>query len=538
MNIGGNRIGTEEIENVLLSDSDASPLKNCVVVGFPDDALGSVPIAFVVLKPGVQELSSAATRKLRSLVKMRLSSTALPKEFLVVPDIPETYSGKFMRGLLKNLLVGISPNNLGAVKNPGCMKALEEITREFSTPNQLAEREEAVGTRQSQLLALVLEVLYKVTGVDDVQSEMPLMEAGVDSMMSLHFVTELQHATGLVLSSTLIFEHSTASSVAQHLAARLGSFTVQEGLTTSPKPFVQRNSPSVSSGSGHWPKNCSTHAALWCFCRGSFDSVDEVLSARWLEGDSGDSFMSTHRARYLGSLHNAELFDFARFSVSYSEALWMDPQQRLLLETAYEALGVSPQKLQEEIVSVAVGITNTDFLSLLAVSSSVYAATGGAISIAAGRISYVLGLHGPCKSIDTACSSAIVALDDAGSSLNFGDSTFSLALAACLILSPTLSLAYSLAGMLSEDGRCKTFDTRANGYVRAEGVGGVMLSHLIAEEAKLLYQVVMQDGKSASLTAPSGAAQASLLTRARSFLERGESCSFESHGTGTPLGNP
>jgi acyl transferase domain-containing protein len=92
--------------------------------------------------------------------------------------------------------------------------------------------------------------------------------------------------------------------------------------------------------------------------------------------------------------------------------------------------------------------------------------------------------------------------------------------------------------MLSEDGRCKTFDTRANGYVRAEGVGGVMLSHLIAEEAKLLYQVVMQDGKSASLTAPSGAAQSSLLTRARSSLERGVSCSFESHGTGTPLGNP
>ena len=164
--------------------------------------------------------------------------------------------------------------------------------------------------------------------------------------------------------------------------------------------------------------------------------------------------------------------------------------------------------------------------------------------MAAGRLSFVLGLQGPCSSIDTACASALVAAHGAASALRGAECVVALALAVGLKLVPHGALGASSAGMLSIDGRCKTLDARANGYARSEGVGALVLlrgaSDAAGERMQLCGSAVRQDGRSASLTAPNGAAQRTLLLAAlgRSSHAAVEVANIEAHGTGTALGDP
>lgn len=246
----------------------------------------------------------------------------------------------------------------------------------------------------------------------------------------------------------------------------------------------------------------------------------------------------------------AELFDNHFFDMSPAEAGATDPQQRVLLEQAYTTCaeaGFGKATLLGRDVGVFLGIMNTDFAELMRGSKSVYAATGGTISVAAGRVSFVLGLMGPCCSVDTACSSALAATHFSALAVRFAECEEALACAVSLMLSPAMSACYSRAGMLSTDGRCKTFDARANGYVRGEGVGTLVIQPSFASAtpaietpgwlATLASIGTQQDGRSASLTAPSGAAQLQLLrkTYGRASLTAGV---LEAHGTGTPLGDP
>ena len=168
--------------------------------------------------------------------------------------------------------------------------------------------------------------------------------------------------------------------------------------------------------------------------------------------------------------------------------------------------------------SVFVALSNSDFLSLMHTEfssrSSVYMATGGAISVAAGRISFTFDLQGPCLTIDTACSSALVALDSAMSTHT--GFFHSLVAAASIYLVSFVSLAYANAGMLATDGRCKTFDSRASGYVRGEGVGALIVQHgAESAGAVVMSTKVMCDGRSACLTAPNGSVQQRLVERAK-----------------------
>eukprot|EP00966_Prymnesium_polylepis_P037513 870860-Prymnesium_polylepis.1 len=229
----------------------------------------------------------------------------------------------------------------------------------------------------------------------------------------------------------------------------------------------------------------------------------------------------------------------------------MDPQQRLLLETGYlsfQRAGKHRASLHGSNTGVYLGIMNTDYALAYASSSrSAFAATSGTISIAAGRISFALGLQGACHSVDTACSSALVAMHGAQQSLRLNEHSCALAAAVSLILTPTSSMHYARATMLSIDGRCKTLDARANGYVRSEGVGVVVLqadktapSDGKTDLPALCGSAVRQDGRSASLTAPNGSAQRSLLSCALALASAAPADvkSIEAHGTGTALGDP
>ena len=248
-------------------------------------------------------------------------------------------------------------------------------------------------------------------------------------------------------------------------------------------------------------------------------------------------------------------FDAEFFSISPREAAAMDPQQRLLIEVAWEALedaGLPPHTIRGTQTSVFVGVTAYDYMLTLAgrlrpEDLDAYIPTGNSANFAAGRLAYILGARGPAVVIDTACSSSLVAVHLACQSLRWRESDMALVGGTNLLLSPGPSIACSRWGMLSPEGQCKTFDVSADGYVRGEGAGVVVLKRLddaVREGNRILAVVrgsaVNQDGASSGVTVPNGPAQQALLRNAltSSRLKAGDIDYVEAHGTGTPLGDP
>ncbi|MCW0216872.1 MAG: polyketide synthase dehydratase domain-containing protein, partial [Prosthecobacter sp.] len=245
-------------------------------------------------------------------------------------------------------------------------------------------------------------------------------------------------------------------------------------------------------------------------------------------------------------------FDAAFFNISPREAKNLDPQQRLLLTQSWEALehaGLAADRLRGSDTGVFVGIASHDYYTLLTQAGSINAwmGTGTAFSTASGRISYVLGFQGPNMAIETACSSSLVALHEACKSLQRSECSLALAGGVNAILTPDLSINFSKAGMLAADGKCKTFDEKADGYVRGEGCGMVVLKRLsdaLRDKDRVLAVIkasgMNQDGASSGLTVPNGEAQENLLKKvlAEAKLKAADIEYVECHGTGTRLGDP
>jgi acyl transferase domain-containing protein/SAM-dependent methyltransferase/acyl carrier protein len=297
--------------------------------------------------------------------------------------------------------------------------------------------------------------------------------------------------------------------------------------------------------------------AFWRLLAESRDAITDIPGDRWDVDrlyDPDPEAPGRIATRRGGFLSDVDKFDASFFGISRREAISIDPQQRLLLETTWEALehaGVSPKDLVGSQTGFFFGISTADYCQLLFQGGyegiDPYTATGGAHSIAAGRVAYLLGTHGPAVVVDTSCSSSLVALHLAGQSLRTGECDLALVGGVNLILSPESTIALSKAHMLSPDGRSKAFDAAADGFVRAEGCGVVaikLLSRAIADRDNIWSVIrgsaVNHDGRSSGLTAPNGAAQERLVRQALEAAGvKGPDIQFvEAHGTGTALGDP
>ncbi|SDD61903.1 SDR family NAD(P)-dependent oxidoreductase [Actinokineospora iranica] len=254
-----------------------------------------------------------------------------------------------------------------------------------------------------------------------------------------------------------------------------------------------------------------------------------------------------------GFLDGIDRFDAKLFGISPKEAAVMDPQQRLFLQTAWRAVedaGYRPSDLAGSETGVFAGVATTDYDELLkehGVEVQAHTATGIAHSVLANRVSYLLDLRGPSETADTACSSSLVAIHRAVRSIQAGECAQAIAGGVNVILSPGLLVAFTKSGMLSPDGKCKTFDAGADGYVRGEGAGAVLLKPLDAAVADgdHVYAVVRgsavnHGGRGTSLTAPNPEAQARVLVRAHrdAGVDPDTVTYIEAHGTGTRLGDP
>ncbi|MEM9553543.1 MAG: type I polyketide synthase [Acidobacteriota bacterium] len=307
-----------------------------------------------------------------------------------------------------------------------------------------------------------------------------------------------------------------------------------------------------------FPGSVEDLESFWRLLIAERDAIGPVPEDRWDAAALYDANPETPGKTYVtagGFLADVNRFDAQHFGISRREAMSLDPQQRLLLELAWQALersGVAPDSLADSRTGVFLGLASSDYgrraLSpwhLRAIDA--YTGTGCAFSVGAGRISYRLGLRGPSLSLDTACSSALVALHLACQSLRSGECDMALVGAVNLILSPEMTVYFSRLHALSPDGRCKSFDATADGYGRGEGGALVVLKRLddaVADRDPILAVIrssaVNQDGRSNGLTAPSARAQEEVIREAlaRAGAAPSEVGYVEAHGTGTPLGDP
>jgi acyl transferase domain-containing protein len=339
--------------------------------------------------------------------------------------------------------------------------------------------------------------------------------------------------------------------VKRSLAALKELRTKYEALENS------RREPIAIVGLGcRFPGGADTPEALWKMLCGKVDAVSAIPGDRWdaqqyFDEDTGAP--GKMHMRFGAFLNAPDRFDPYFFGISPREASQMDPQQRLFLEVAWHALedaGLSAKALAGSDTGVFVGANANDYLQLQLSEPQgldTYSLVGGTNCIIPNRLSYLLDLRGPSMSFDTACSSSLVAVHQACQSLRSGESSAAIVGGINLILSPVVSVAHSKGLPLAPDGRCKTFDARADGYVRGEGCGVVVLKRLSDARAAgdtiwavIHGSAVNQDGLSNGLTAPNGKAQRAVIRKALEIARlTGEEVGLvEAHGTGTSLGDP
>jgi myxalamid-type polyketide synthase MxaD len=305
-----------------------------------------------------------------------------------------------------------------------------------------------------------------------------------------------------------------------------------------------------------FPNGANSPQAFWEMQRDGRDGVTEVPPERWDANayfDPDPQKPGKISTRWGGFLDNVTDFDARFFGIAPREVVQMDPQQRLVLEVAWEALeaaGQPPDRLAGSLTGVYLGLLNSEYgwLQLQDVTGmDAYSGTGTSHSVASGRLSYYLGLQGPSVTLDTACSSSLVAVHMACQALRARECHLALAGGVSVMLSPLSLMPFARMGLLAKDGRCKTLDARADGFVGGEGCGLVVLKRLSDAQADrdpilaLIHgSAVNQDGRTNVLSAPNGLAQAAVIRQAlaNARLDPHEISFLEMHGTGTVYGDP
>ena len=304
------------------------------------------------------------------------------------------------------------------------------------------------------------------------------------------------------------------------------------------------------------PGGVSTPERFWQALAGGEDLISNVPTDRWEAREylnSDPDHVGTMYDSHGGFLTDIDEFDAEFFGINPREAASMDPQQRLLLQLSWEALeraNINPKTLMNTPGGVFLGMSGSDYARQSMRDTRdihAYSAVGSAMSIAAGRISYFFGLRGPSLVVDTACSSSLVVTHLACESLRRGEINLAIVGGSNLMLAPDFNVSFSRTRMLARDGRCKTFDVAADGYVRAEGCCVVVLkraSDALRDRDRILANIVgsavNQDGRSAGITAPNGPSQEEVISKAlqNAGIKPSSISYVEAHGTGTPLGDP
>ena len=444
-----------------------------------------------------------------------------------------------------------------------CEALAIEATEPLPAPMAGARKEEIVR-------ALVEQEALRLLGEERASAysaRRPLMDMGLDSMELVELKSLMERHVGVKLTPKFLFEHETP----EKLAAAVSEMISDERLPSAggePPSVVEiveigqdaparepddRDAVAIVGVACRFPGGASSPEDFWKLLESGRNGIVPLPAGRWRWPsyiDVGGKHRGIDRA---GFLERIDEFDAPFFRISAKEAELMDPQQRLLLELSWEAMedgGHRPSELSGEKIGVFVGVCHYDYREVLTSSldsAESYLGTGSAGSLLANRLSFFYDFKGPSLAVDTACSSSLVALHDAVTAIRRGDCEQALVGAVNLLCSPTNSVTYYQAGMLSPTGTCRTFDAQADGYVRGEGAAMLLLKplRLALADRDAIYGLVTgtavnHGGQAASLTAPKPEAQAAVIEAAWQAADVPlESVGYiEAHGTGTRLGDP
>lgn len=462
--------------------------------------------------------------------------------FIKHGSVAKTSSGKIRRHECKNMYI---EGKLKVLSDTANTKTPEptlppQPQPETPTPPTTSKTASEIHGWLSKRLAKQLNI-----AADEIDIDAPFSDYSLSSLDAMNISGDLEDWTGKRVLPTLIYDYPTIRLLANYLAGTAS----EDAISPSPDTLSPHHDDIAIVGMGcKFPGGSDSPQRYWEMLINGNNAVSEIPHHRGQQFSDADSGI-----RYGGLIDDIDRFDAAFFSISSREAEAIDPQHRLLLETTWHALedaGLRPATLHGSRTGVFIGIANNDYSRLYGhelLSTNRYAGIGNALSIAANRLSYILNLQGPSLSIDTACSSSLVAIHQACRSLLSGESNLALAGGVNLILSAELSAMLHQSGMLSPDGKCKAFDESADGYVRGEGCGVIVLKRLsdAVRDNDTIHSVIIgsavnQDGRSNGITAPNGPSQEQLIAGAlrSANISPAQLGYIEAHGTGTSLGDP
>ncbi|WP_266160111.1 SDR family NAD(P)-dependent oxidoreductase, partial [Dyella silvatica] len=450
---------------------------------------------------------------------------------------------------------------------------------------QPSQDDSSLPEKIKRMLVGLVSSLIKVKP-EDIDGETSLSEFGFDSISLTEFGNALNQQYRIELKPTIFFEYPTLGGLAdyllrEHHAVLAAQFTQATTPAAAAAPVlaapvserrrargrsgfrsaVTSRSQSLNEAvaiigiSGQFPQARDIDA-FWRNLREGKDCITEIPLERWdWRAWYGDPAREQNKSNisWGGFIDGVDEFDPMFFGISPKEAELMDPQQRLMMLHVWKALedaGYAGPALSGSDTAIYVGTGATGYGTLINrahLGGEAYASTGGVPSVGPNRISYLLNWHGPSEPVETACSSSLIALRRGVAAIQSGESSVAVVGGVNTIVTPEAHISFNKAGMLSEDGRCKTFSSEANGYVRGEGAAMLVLKKLSDAErdGDHIYGLVRgtaenHGGRANSLTAPNPTAQAAVVRQAhrQAGIDPRSVTYIEAHGTGTPLGDP
>lgn len=459
---------------------------------------------------------------------------------------------------------------------------VENKTKVYSSSNLNEEplHNKGVEKLQDEVKRIIANIIQ--ADLESVDENVPFSDFGIDSILAVEIVKQLNDELHITMAATDLFNYSTIADLSSYINKEWGTslviseevssslVEVQEAILsdmdvevsqidscqfTSDKIDSEEFKPEESTDesmdiaiigiSGEFPEAPNVEVFWENLCEGR-NAIKEIPASRWnMEEELKDAKL------YGGSLEDVDKFDPLFFHLSPTEAEWMDPQQRRFLQTVWSTLedaGYTDTMVNGRKCGVFVGCGSGDYISnAKKEEAKAYAFTGNSNAILSARISYLLNLKGPSLAIDTACSSSLVAIHMACESLLNGTCEMALAGGVSIPTSPQFHLFASSAGLLAKSGQCRAFDKDADGFIPGEGVGAVLLKPLkqAKKDKDYIYAVIKgsgvnQDGKSNGITSPNGQAQTDLEKEVYDkYHINPETVGYiEAHGTGTKLGDP
>ncbi|KAI4599792.1 putative PKS/NRPS-like protein biosynthetic cluster [Pestalotiopsis sp. 9143b] len=520
--IRGYRIELGDIEAALTEHEDIS----AAVVISRDGRLVAYCVPKASSGSDAVKAKSSLDREIRPWLAARIPAYMIPAFFVEMEAMPVTINGKVDRKAL--------PDPIATIKTTTDTKAATEL--------------------EDQILDIWSRALdHGRIGVND-----SFFEIGGDSVRIIRVQKELEELMGRPIASPKLFEHYTIKSLATYLSTSPGTFASKD--IEMPHKASTTEDIAIISMACRLPGGINNPEDFWELLERGGDAISDVPEDRWGEiplSESSPDAKDESYCRRGGFVSSINSFDLSLFGISPREGRRLDPSQYMMLEACWEGFeraGLTMEKLRGSQTGVFIGTSN--ILSHQSLNQTAirdlsdldgYTVTGSAGGTISGRIAYQWGLEGPVLTIDTACSSSLVATHLACNALRQGECDMAVAGGISLMLNPGLHVEFNRLQGMSPDGRCRAFSADTEGTGWSEGSAVIILKRLsdARRDGDRIHAVIRgtavnHDGRSASLTAPSGPAQQRLIRRALTVarLQPDDIDYLEAHGTGTKLGDP